>query len=582
MSLHRGGFKTVSVFMSLCLILVVILSACSNESDRATGSPSVTSTTSVITLAPPPTNDLLKVPPISASAEITGGTVTGAKIREADTLHYYKTTNPASFEYLSLLYAASLTRRNPLTLTLDKNAAESWTSDSATSTVTFKLKAGLKWSDGQPITADDYVWTYEQARKAENGWFYAIGAIYQADKSGSEGIESYIALDSSTLVIKLHSTTFDMVTRADVIEPLPKHIWEKLDWNNPAKNPEINKPSVVSGPWLLKEWKQGEYITFAHNPNSSIYPVPALENLTLKIVADSQVALQKVKNNELDFYNPEATNFDSFENLSNVQNYRWTPGRATFHYVGFNFRKPYLQDKNLRQALAYATDRPQLLASTRADLGRLQYSDVLPWHPYYQEPSQKFAYEPNKAFDLLKAAGYNASSTKLIAPNGTDVSTLKLAYNAPSPVYSSFAQSLKQSYKQLGINLELQEFDFSSYVKLLQNPNSNYDLFLGGWQTDYDPENFGEIWANVPDLNSGAYRNDKLLDLYRTARLEQDADKRKVLIAQIQQIEAIDLPYIYLYAELGTIVINKRVGGVAQTYGGVSANLYTDWYLLKP
>jgi peptide/nickel transport system substrate-binding protein len=134
----------------------------------------------------------------------------------------------------------------------------------------------------------------------------------------------------------------------------------------------------------------------------------------------------------------------------------------------------------------------------------------------------------------------------------------------------------------LGINLELQELDFSSFVKLLQNPNSNYDLFLGGWQTDYDPENFGEIWANVPELNSGAYRNDKLLDLYRMAQLEQAVEKRKTLMAQIQQIESIDLPYIYLYAELGSIVINKRVGGVAQTYSGVSANLYTDWYLLNP
>ncbi|NWJ44250.1 MAG: ABC transporter substrate-binding protein [Chloroflexi bacterium] len=579
LSLHRGGLKTVPVFMSLCLTLAIILSACSDES---TSSSVGTTSTSSSVLAPPPTNDLLKIPTIPVRTGISGGTVSGAKIKEADTLHYYKTTNSTSFEYLSLLYAASLTRRNPLTLALDKNAAESWTSDSATSTVTFKLKASSKWSDGQPITADDYVWTYEQARKAENGWYYATGAFYQAAKSGSEGIESYTALDASTLVIKLHSATFDMVTRADVIEPLPKHIWEKLDWNNPAKNPEINKPSVVSGPWLLKEWKQGEYITLVRNPNSSLYPVPTLDSLTIKIVADSQVALQKLKNNELDFYSPETTSFASFENLSNVQSYRWTPGRATFHYVGFNFRKPYLQDIKLRQALAYATDRSGLLATTGAGLGRLQYSDVLPWHPFYQEPSQKFAYDSTKALDLLKVAGYNASGTKLVTPNGTDLSTLRLAFNAPSPVYSSFAQSLKQSYKQLGINLELQELDFSSFVKLLQNPNSNYDLFLGGWQTDYDPENFGEIWANVPELNNGAYRNDKLLDLYRMAQLEQDSGKRKALMAQIQQIESTDLPYIYLYAELGSIVINKRVGGIAQTYVGVSANLYTDWYLLNP
>jgi peptide/nickel transport system substrate-binding protein len=185
---------------------------------------------------------LLKIPPTATTPITPGGTVTGIQVQEANTLHFYKTNNPAAFDYLKLLFSASLTHRNPLTLELEKGAAESWSVDTARSTVTFKLKTGLKWSDGQPLTAADYVWTYQQASKPENGWPYA----------NTVGIDSYTAPDPLTLIIKLKNYTFDITIRADVIEPLPRHIWEKLDWNDATKNPEINKPSVVSGPWLLK------------------------------------------------------------------------------------------------------------------------------------------------------------------------------------------------------------------------------------------------------------------------------------------------------------------------------------------
>jgi peptide/nickel transport system substrate-binding protein len=116
---------------------------------------------------------------------------------------------------------------------------------------------------------------------------------------------------------------------------------------------------------------------------------------------------------------------------------------------------------------------------------------------------------------------------------------------------------------------------------LIGSDQSNYDLFISGWQTGLDPENFGDIWQNVPELNNGAYRNDKLLEAYNSALREPDAAKRKGLLAQTQQIEADDLPYVFLYAEYDWLTVNNRVQGIAQTYLGPSYNLYTDWYLAK-
>jgi peptide/nickel transport system substrate-binding protein len=507
--------------------------------------------------------------------------VSGALLYDALTLHPYKRNNESGSQLTSLLYAGTLTRRDPNSLRAIPGAAISWTVNVAALTVTFKLKDGLRWSDGLPITSSDYLWTYEQLRKPENGWPYTANAFYNPSDPRSGGIESMTAPDAKTLVVKLHAVSYDLAARADVIEPLPRQTWENKDWNDPTKNPEINRPSVVSGPWKLQEWKPGEKITFVANENSSLYPRPNLDSLNFQILPDSATALQRLKNGELDFFTPEASEQADFEKLPNVQSYRWTPARPTWQYLGFNFRKPYLQDRSLRQGLAYATDRQTIIDKLAFGLGRPLYSDVVPWHPFFVPNVPRYDFNLEVAQRLLKEAGYTIKDNKLVSQSGTPVPILKLIYNSPSPLREGIAKQLKQAYATLGVQLDILALDSGSYVKLITNPASDYDLFLGGWTTDLDPEQFGEVWQSVPELNNGAYGNEKLTNLYDQTQKEVDTVKRKDLMAQIQRLEAEEQPYIYLYAQLGWLNVSKKVAGFTTTLKGPSANLYTDWFVIK-
>jgi peptide/nickel transport system substrate-binding protein len=203
----------------------------------------------------------------------------------------------------------------------------------------------------------------------------------------------------------------------------------------------------------------------------------------------------------------------------------------------------------------------------------------------YADNITKFVVDPNKAKDLLSGAGYTGIGTKLVDKSGAAVNSLRLLYVSPNAANTEIAQNLKQAYAGLGVSVELVGVDFNTYSRVLNGTAINppaYDLWLGSWQTDYDPENFGEIWQNVPELNSGAYKNDKLSQLYVAALSESDTGKRAGIMAQIQQTEADDLPYIYLYAQYELLAVNKRVAGVAQTLGGAAYSLYSDWYLPKP
>jgi peptide/nickel transport system substrate-binding protein len=579
--------------LSLLLLILPLLVACADEptgqtntqdttgdnrngrpTGSATGAPTVPPATPTYTPLPvTPTLAPTATPPV-----VTGGKLSGAVLNDALTLHPYKANNETGQTYLQLLFAASLTKRDPLTFLPAPNAAASWKVNDTT--VTFTLRDGLKWSDGAPITSSDYLWTYQQLRKPENGWSLAPEALYNPNDPRSAGIESYEAPDPRTLVIKLHAASSDIISRADVIEPLPRQVWEKGDWNDPAKNPQANAPTVVSGPWKLKEWKRGNYITFERNPASTVYPAPRLDSLTFYVVPDSQVALQKVKSGEVDFYTPAASDFAGFARLPNVQAYTWGPGRPTWYFAGFNFRKPALQDKLLRQALAWAVDRQAILEKQAFGLGRLINSSVSPWNPAFNPNTARYELNLAKARDLLKQGGYTVKDGKLTDKTGKVIS-LKLVYNAPSPLYEGLANTLKANFAALGITVELRNFDFSNYNRFLASSEADFDLFLSGWTADYAPENFGDVWRAGLEFNSGSYDNSRLLDMYAKASGEPDATARKEWLDQVQSIEAEDLPYLFLYAELGRMVANKRVAGFATNLLGPGQNLYTDWFVTK-
>lgn len=583
---HRFNLVVSLVLSSLAALW---LAACSDEGTSTPGrlitNDQGTPITRINITAPAPTPTYTPLPvtptlaPTPTPPVVQGGNATGAVLFDAPTLHPYKANNATGQQFLPLLYGATMTRLDPATVQPQPAAATRWTVTGTT--VTFTLKDGLKWSDGQPITSADYLWTYQQASKAANGWPLAAAALYNPADPNSSGIETYEAPDPKTIVVKLHTYTADILSRADIIEPLPSHIWSSLDWNDPAKNPQIKAPTVVSGPWKLKEWKPNISISFERNANSSVYPVPRLDTLNFQVVADSLVALQKLKSGEIDFFNPAPADFTTFSQVKEVQAYTWGPARPTWYFAGFNFQKPEWQDKNLRQALAWATDYKAIIDKQGFGLGRQLNSSVSPWQPLFNPNTARYEFKPDKAKDLLKQAGYTLQGPQLLDRSGKAVRPLKLVYNAPSPLYEGLAATLKDNFAALGLTLELRNFDSGNYQKFLASPNADYDLFLSGWRADYAPENFYDVWHGGLDLNSGNYQNSRLLDMYAQALGEPDPTRRKDWLFQAQAIEAEDLPYIFLYAEQGRLVASKRLAGFVSGLLGPEQNLYADWFASK-
>ena len=253
--------------------------------------------------------------PTVAGTPKRGGSFTEATTSDAVSFHPYLTTDTASSSYEGYVYGASLWRYNPQTLQPEPDAARSWTIADDRLTYTFKLRDDLKWSDGQPLTAADYKFAYDQAVKPENKYPYI---------SNLELIDGYEAPDPRTLVIKMNDPIVVGLEAAEAITPLPKHIWEKLDWTDPTKNPEIMAPTVSSGPFKLLEWKKDDHAAFVAN-DFYYRGRPNLDSYTVRIVPSSEIAFQMLKSGEVDYTTISPDQYADAKAQPNLAMYEYWP-----------------------------------------------------------------------------------------------------------------------------------------------------------------------------------------------------------------------------------------------------------------
>ena len=499
-----------------------------------------------------------------------GGTLTHAIVgTDAKSFHPYLTTDTVSGAYQGNVYAGGLIKYDDNTLDIVGDSAEKFAVSADKKTYTFTLR-DLKWSDGTPLTTDDYVWTYQQVIKPENKYPYL-------ENFGD--IVSFTATAPRTLVVTLKDAyVTGLITAGSSITPLPKHIWENLDWSDPTKNPEINAPTVASGPWKLKEWKRDDHATFVAN---DLYweGRPNIDTLTTRNFGTQALAYQALKSGEVDWSSFQPSDYKEAKTLPNVTVYDWFDANGNWSYIGFNLRRPALKDPLVRKAISYATDRKGIIDGVLNGLGR-PLSSPFPQSSWAYSPNvERYDFDVSKAQDLFKQAGYTLNAKKL-TKDGQQL-TLKLLYPSASKVSEGIATVVQQQLSDLGIALNAQSLEFQALQDTLKKEPFDYDLYVAAWSATTEPYYMYQIWAeqSIPELNSGAYVNKQVEDLFEQSHREFDTEKRKAIFAQIQKLITDDAPYVFLYEGQSYTGFNKRVGGIAVGKFG-PYNIH-KWYLTK-
>lgn len=510
-------------------------------------------------------------PTAAASASVPkGGAITSAGVgTDAKSFHPYLTTDAPSATYQGYVYSG-LIEYDPNTLDLRGELAEKFTLSDDKKTVTFTLRDGLKWSDGVPLTSDDFLWTYQQVKKPENNFPYL---------ENLDPIVSYEAKDARTIAVTLNDATSTAVETADAVNALPRHIWEKYDWSDPTKNPEINAPTVSSGMWKLKEWKRDDHATFV--ANDAFYDGrPNIDSFTVRVFGTAALAYQALKAGEVDLTSPQPSDYKEAKTLSSVNIYEYYLARGSWNYLGFNLRRPALKDPLVRKAICYATDRQGIIDGVTYGLGRPTYS-ALPQSSWAYNPNvEHYDYDVKKAQALFTQAGYTLNGKKL-TKDGQQLA-IKYLYATGSKTSEGIATVMQQQLGDLGIAVDVQALEFQALLDTTKKEPFDWDIFSGGWSSPINPYFTYQIWSerSIPSLNRGGYVNKQVEMLFDQASKEFDREKQKALYAQIQKMITDDAPYAFLYENLSYAAVNKRVGGITPTRRGITYNMH-KWYVTK-
>ena len=237
-------------------------------------------------------------------------------------------------------------------------------------------------------------------------------------------------------------------------------------------------------------------------------------------------------------------------------------------------------DVNVRHGLAYAIDKN--LLTDQVMLGQAKrLCSVFPETSWVYNPDVAcYNYDTTKATDAFAQAGYTLQNGKMVDKNGKQLS-LKLIYGPnTSKTRELIAVTVQDYLSKIGIDVQVQGLEWSSYLQAVQAQQPDWDMYIGAWQATIEPHIMYTIWSkdSIPTLNSVAYDNPQVEQLFKEAGATYDTAVRKPKYQEIQKIIADDAPYIFLFYQKDWGGINNRVKGIVPTALGIGWNS-EDWYI---
>ena len=493
------------------------------------------------------------------AADRQGGTLVIASLGPlSKTLHPY----PDSAAYTSawtevsrLIWGGALLDFDANTLEYVPYMASEWNVSVDGRTFTFKLRDGLKWSDGQPLTVEDYLFAWQNASKEEND-FVGLDDLKR--------IESFTAPDPKTIVVTLGETLARDVAIgvATQVGPVPRHVWQGKSWNDPVANPEILRPTVVSGPFLVREWNFAESATFERNPNW-FKGQSNIERVVVRPGQQPTVAYELLKSGQAHWAPaiPPSQYTEAKQNPG-LNMFEWTAANSTYRVLEFNLQRDFLKDKRVREALSRAINRQDVIPVAENNLGQPQYTFLAPTNTRWYNPNvEKYEFDLNAARQILQEAGYRLEGGRLL-DSGDQQVRLQVLFPVSRNPRGKIATYLQQQYKQLGIDVEVKGLDFNAYTEEVKR--KNFDLSLGtygGGSIDPDLGPKAQLLSDGQQNITG-FKSERVDDLFKRGAVEQDAARRKAIYDELQQVVNQELPSFYMYSLSSFSPMSKQVSGV--------------------
>ena len=415
------------------------------------------------------------------------------------------------------------------------DVAEKWeTPDDKT--IVFHLNPNAKFQNGQPVKASDVKWTYDSMMDPN---------FVTSKRSGYAAVDHIEAPDEHTVIFKLKEPNpgiFDNLTVGILPTGADTNVYK-------------TKP-IGAGPYKVVDFRPDDRVVLEafdqwHGG------APKIKHVVVRIIPDATTRVLEMRRGTVNF-EVNAIPFENVAEFDGKPDFKVvkSPG-SVYQYIAINMRDPNLAKADVRRAIAYAIDRERIIRDIQRGYAKPTDTMLAEGHWARAENLPDYPYDPNKAKQLLAKAGY---------PNGFSF-VFKTSTDAEA---NSRAQVIQQMLKQVGVNMQIQSNEMSTFFADIGKGNFQmYSLSRNGVQ---DPDFYYVIFfsKNTPPdgQNRGYYNNPKVDQLLMQGRSTFDRAKRKPVYGEIQKIAQGDLPYISLYLQTNVAVMRSNIDGYVQYPAG--------------
>ncbi len=543
--------------------------------------------------------------------KVKGNFIAGESGGDAETLNWILAGDATSFGYIGLTMDGLGTYDNKFNFLLrwlkkDVEVSE----DGLVYTVT--IRDDLEWSDGKPITSDDFVYTMKNLMFAD--WMaYPYAGDWQEEIDGKTVFVEPKVENETTFSITRKSVFPEFIYTIRDLKVYPKHIVSKYEGNvkDFTQTPELNNLSYTGnlGPYRFKEWVRSDKFVVERNPDYYFgreKGEPYFESYTIKLFGTSAARHAAMEAGDITSTLIEPEQAGKFKNMKGIVVH--TVPTTQYQIMQYNMRDngwSGLKDKRVRQAISMAVSKESIINQIRLGFGESAFSFIPRASPWYTEEGlMKLGvgelYDKNKARELILDAGYGVKKDGKIELQNKDGSKikLKLVTNTGSKVAESTAFLVRQELGDLGIDIEIKlvpwETELAKYYMNKvpgsdQQPRNNngpravseepWDLILAAQGVNpLAPSGSSVFFASDGGLNTYGYSNKRVDELFAKARTKEALDKeaRRQIYSEISQILSDDQPVDFLDFPTMNQAYKANVKGIDP---GINIGYnYQQWY----
>jgi peptide/nickel transport system substrate-binding protein len=551
----RDSFKR-----SLAALLVVVAAGtgCSEPED-----PTLPEAETAV--APPPTE-----PAAPAPARAYGDAIVFGSIGDASNLIPMLASDSASHEIGAYLFDGLLSYDKTLSH-LEPRLAESWEVSEDGTVITFRLRKGLKWSDGDDFDVRDVKFAFDTIRDPDTLTSYA---------EDYKQVSTFEVLDDFTFRVTYDKPFAPALASWGNMMVLPSHLLEGKDINES----ELARKPVSLGSYTLEEWTNNTRLSLRAN-HDYYRGRPYIERVIYRVIPDQATQFLELKSGGLDSMGLTPLQYRrqtaSRQFKEEFAKYRYVSGGYT--YLGYNLDNPLFADVRVRRALTHAIDKQEIVDTVLLGLGSIAET---PYRPGTDWINQKlvdeplYPYDPDKARALFAEAGWKDTNGDGILDKDGKRFRFRILTNQGNDLRLKTATVIQRRLQEVGVEVEVRVIEWSAFLNDFVDKR-NFEALVLGWSLSLDPDQY-DIWHSTKtdhkQFNFVGFRNEEVDGLLEKGRRIFDTAERKAIYDRVQEIIAEEQPYTFLYVPDALPVVNARFHGIEEAPAGISWNFH-EWYV---